>query len=89
MVLYELELEKVIKRIKDKGHKMIMIQLPDGLKPQAKEIVDAIRKQTGADVIIWMGSCYGACDIPLGLQQFGVDFYIQWGHNMFRRIEGW
>ncbi|MBN2141811.1 diphthamide synthesis protein [Candidatus Woesearchaeota archaeon] len=87
--MYDLELDRVITRIKEKGHKMVMIQLPDGLKPKAKHIVDTIRKETGAEAIIWMGSCYGGCDIPFGLEQLGVDFLVQWGHNQYLKEEGW
>jgi 2-(3-amino-3-carboxypropyl)histidine synthase len=87
--MYELEIERVVKRINEKGHKNVMIQLPDGLKPKAKIMVDAIREQTEAEVIIWMASCYGACDVPLGLDQLGIDLFIQWGHNRFNRVEGW
>jgi diphthamide biosynthesis enzyme Dph1/Dph2-like protein len=87
--MYELELDKVISLIKERKHKIVMIQLPDGLKPRAGEIVDAIRSGTGAEVIIWMASCYGACDLPFGLDQLKVDLFIQWGHNRFNRIEGW
>ena len=56
---YDLELQKVIDRINKDKPKMVCVQLPDGLKPRAKEIQEAIEK-TGASVIIWMGSCYGA-----------------------------
>ncbi|HLC61537.1 MAG TPA: diphthamide biosynthesis enzyme Dph2, partial [Candidatus Nanoarchaeia archaeon] len=62
---YDLELEKVIERIKKDNPKMVCVQLPDGLKPRAKEIQQAIEKNTNASVILWMGSCYGACDVPL------------------------
>lgn len=86
---YDLELENVVERIKEKGHKRVMIQLPDGLKTDAKEIVDTIQDQTDAEVIIWSGSCFGACDIPAGLDGIGIDLYLQWGHNIFRKIKGW
>jgi diphthamide biosynthesis enzyme Dph1/Dph2-like protein len=87
--MYELELNKVIDRVRQNNYKTVMIQLPDGLKPRAKEIVDTIRNETGAEVIVWMASCYGACDLPFGLDQLKVDLFIQWGHNRFNRIEGW
>jgi len=89
MDIYNLELEKVVARIKEKGHKTIMIQLPDGLKEKGMEMVDKIREETGAEVVIWMSSCYGACDLPFGLEQLKIDMFIQWGHNRFRRVEGW
>ena len=87
--MYELELDKLIKRIKEKKHKIVMIQLPDGLKPRAGEIVDTLRRETDAEAIVWMASCYGACDMPYGLESLNVDLFVQWGHNRFNRIEGW
>ena len=87
--MYDLELSRVVERVKKHGYKNVMIQLPDGLKPRAKEIVDTIRNGTGAEVIVWMASCYGACDLPFGLDQLKVDLFIQWGHNRFNRVEGW
>lgn len=81
---YDIELEKVIERIKQDNAKMVCVQLPDGLKPRAKEIQDTIKKNTNADVIIWMGSCYGACDVPLQVERLGVDLLVQWGHSTWR-----
>jgi 2-(3-amino-3-carboxypropyl)histidine synthase len=88
-MMYDLELDKVVEKIKEKKYKTVMIQLPDGLKPKAGEIVDTIREKTGAEVLIWMASCFGACDAPYGIDKLGVDLFIQWGHNKFNRVEGW
>ena len=41
---YNLELEKTIKQINKSKAKSVCIQLPDGLKPKAKEIADKIEK---------------------------------------------
>ncbi|MBI1968488.1 diphthamide synthesis protein [Candidatus Woesearchaeota archaeon] len=90
MTLYNPELEKAIGRIKDEKAKLVCIQLPDGMKPLAKEIEEAIAKETGARVLIWLGSNFGACDVPLGLDRLGVDLLISWGHNRFHKLkEGW
>ncbi len=75
--MYDLELSKTVKEIKDKKAKTVLIQLPDGLKSRAKEIVDSIHQKTDAKCFIWLGSCYGACDIP----KVDVDLLIQWGHS--------
>ena len=83
---YDLELGKVIERIKKVSARKVCIQLPDGLKPKAKKIVDEIEFKTSAVVLIWLGSCYGACDLPQG---FKVDLLISWGHNVFEKCEGW
>lgn len=85
--MFDLELDKVIEKIKEKDYKNIMIQLPDGLKPKAQEIVDRIEAQTNAKGYIWLTSCYGACDLPLGLNLIGIDLFVQWGHNRFHKKE--
>ena len=89
MSTYNLELEKVIARIQEVKAKTVCIQLPDGLKPRAKEIVDQIEKETSARVLVWLGSNFGACDLPLGLERMKVDLLISWGHNVFEKVEGW
>lgn len=81
---YNLELNKAIKTINKQKAKLVCIQLPDGLKPKAKEIQEQIEKKTKAIVLIWAGSCFGACDIPLQLKNLGIDLLIQWGHSEFK-----
>ena len=75
---YDLDLERAVNSIKSQKAKIVCIQLPDGLKPGAKEISDRIEKETKAKVIIWAGSCFGACDTP---DIKGIDLLIQWGHS--------
>lgn len=78
---YDLELDKVISRIKKERAKRVCIQLADGLKPKAKEIQEALEKSTNAQIFIWAGSCFGACDIPAGLERLKIDLLIQFGHS--------
>lgn len=75
---YDLELEKVIDTIKKEKAKSVLLQLPEGLKPKAIEIVDELEKQTNAEIIIYQGTCFGGCDIPLDIN---VDLIVQWGHS--------
>lgn len=82
---YELEVDKVVKEIKKQKAERILIQLPDGLKPKAKKIADEIRKKTKAEVMIWLESCYGACDLPLQTKKIGIDLLIQWGHSEWKK----
>ncbi|MCF7799355.1 diphthamide synthesis protein [Candidatus Woesearchaeota archaeon] len=78
---YKLETNRVIQTIKEKNAKKVCLQLPDGLKPEAKEIVDDISAATGASVFIWAGSNFGACDLPLEVQRLGVDLLVHYGHS--------
>jgi 2-(3-amino-3-carboxypropyl)histidine synthase len=81
---YELEIERAVGEVRKANAKTVLLQLPDGLKPEAKEIADEIQRQTKASVLIWGGSCFGACDIPLEADKIGVDMVIQWGHAEWR-----
>ena len=83
-MIYELELQKVIDTITLEKAVLVCLQLPDGLKPKAKEIQDFIESKTNSQVIIWAGTCFGGCDIP-DLDKFKVDLLIQWGHSVFRK----
>jgi 2-(3-amino-3-carboxypropyl)histidine synthase len=84
---YDLELEKVIQIIKSKKAKLVCLQLPEGLKPKALEITDEIEKNTQAKCLIWLGSCFGACDVPnLSQVKPKIDLLVQWGHSELKQI---
>jgi len=76
---YDLEMEKAINEIKKIKAKKVCIQLPDGLKQKAAEIAEFLENETGAQIFIWLGTCFGACDIPNLPKDF--DLLIQWGHT--------
>lgn len=85
--MYKIELEKAIEEINKNNYKQILIQLPDGMKHKANLIVDNIEEKTKAKAFILFGSCFGACDLPLGMDILGIDLIIQWGHNKFNKEE--
>ena len=78
---YDLELERAAEEIKKANAKNVVLQLPDGLKPKATEIASYLNKNTSANILIWLNSCYGACDIPLELNSLNIDLLIQFGHS--------
>ena len=78
---YDLELGKAAEEIKKQNARTVCLQLPDGLKPAAAEIKAELEKKTDADIVIWLGSCFGACDVPLQAKELGVDLLIQFGHS--------
>lgn len=84
---YDLEIDKAVEKIKSENSKNVCIQLPDGLKAKANIIADEIEKKTCANVVIWAGSCYGACDLPLEAERLGCDLLIQWGHTEWRHYK--
>jgi 2-(3-amino-3-carboxypropyl)histidine synthase len=80
---YNLNLDDVIQKINKQKAKLVLLQFPDGLKPYATAIVDYLETKTSTEFLIWMGSCYGACDTPiLGKDlEKKIDLVIQFGHN--------
>jgi len=83
--MFSLELDRVTKEIKAAQAKRVLIQLPDGLKPEAPLVVRHIEQTTGATVFIWLSSCFGACDLPMGLESLKIDLLIAFGHNMYHK----
>lgn len=77
---YELELDGVVEEIKGGGVKSVLLQLPDGLKPYGLVISDYVSEKTGVDVRIWLGDCFGACDLP----DSDADLVVQFGHATWR-----
>jgi 2-(3-amino-3-carboxypropyl)histidine synthase len=80
---YNLELDRIILEIKKQKAKLVLLQFPDGLKPYATSVVDYLREKTSAEFLIWIGTCYGACDSVTGIEKLKpkIDLVIQFGHN--------
>jgi len=92
---YDFELTKVVSEINNlipprarevmntKKAKLVLLQFPDGLKPYATTIVDFLEQKTKAEFLIWMGSCFGACDTPVLGKELDnkIDLVIQFGHS--------
>ena len=81
---YELELGRIvgeIRRSQVAGRRSqdfkVLLQLPDGLKPWGPVLVDYLESKSGANIMIWLGDCFGACDLP----DSGCDLVVQFGHS--------
>jgi 2-(3-amino-3-carboxypropyl)histidine synthase len=87
MNLFDFEEDQIKRTIIDRGAKRVLIQLPEGLKPQALFLAEHVMK-SGALPIISADPCYGACDLPLrASKKFGVDLLLHFGHVPFVGIE--
>jgi 2-(3-amino-3-carboxypropyl)histidine synthase len=82
---YDLSIPEIVAKIKSEDAKRVLIQLPDGLKPQAELIQKEVRKAVpNVELFFWGASAYGACDIPLGIEKLGFDLLIHLGHAAWR-----
>lgn len=81
---FDLELDRVAEEIGKSKAKKVCLQLPDGLKPKATEIIDELRRRTDAQVWVWLGSNFGACDFPFQLRELKFDLVVNFGHSQIK-----
>ena len=64
------------------GAKRLLLQLPDGLRPIAYEIIAGITDGTEVEVILSGDSCYGSCDVAIKqARELGVELLVHYGHS--------
>ena len=81
MSMYDMDLDKVIRKINSKNAKTVGLQFPEGLKMQAVKIAKAIEDETEATVIISGDPCFGACDVSDWKMKGSVDLIVHYGHT--------
>ncbi len=87
MRLFDFEEERVKQEILKLGAKRVLMQFPEGLKPEAPHIAKAIEK-LGVLPIISADPCYGACDLAVAdAENLGVDLVIHYGHSKLAKYE--
>ncbi|WP_295593894.1 diphthamide biosynthesis enzyme Dph2 [uncultured Methanobrevibacter sp.] len=81
MSLYNMNLDKVIRKINSKNVKTVGLQFPEGLKMQAVTIARQIEEECEVNVIISGDPCFGACDVSDYKMKDSVDLIIHFGHT--------
>ncbi|MFA5857251.1 MAG: diphthamide synthesis protein [Candidatus Pacearchaeota archaeon] len=79
--IYDLELTRIIRTINKEKSRNVLLQFPEGMKPYSQVICDYIEENTKSNCFIWIGTCFGACDIPVETEKLGIDLIIQFGHS--------
>ncbi|MCJ7431784.1 diphthamide biosynthesis enzyme Dph2 [Candidatus Bathyarchaeota archaeon] len=87
MLQFDFEEERVKKEIHSLNAKRVLIQLPEGLKPEAPRLARIVEK-SGALPIVSADPCYGACDLATtDAESLGVDLIIHYGHSKMVKYE--
>ncbi|MBQ2636064.1 MAG: diphthamide biosynthesis enzyme Dph2 [Methanobrevibacter sp.] len=81
MSMYDMDLDKVIRKINSKDAQTVGLQFPEGLKMQATKIAREIEAQSDATVIISGDPCFGACDVSDYKMKGSVDLIVHYGHT--------
>jgi 2-(3-amino-3-carboxypropyl)histidine synthase len=85
---YLINIEAVTKTIKQKGYSTIAIQIPEGLKRNIFPLVEYLKQETGATILVSADACYGACDVVnYELKNMDVDCVIHLGHTAISDVE--
>ena len=86
---HDFQLEELIKRIEENDHRLIALQIPEGLKMQALEMMDEIEEKSSAKVILAADPCYGACDLVHDkMKMMGVELVAHMGHSQMNIDSG-
>ncbi|HVP17116.1 MAG TPA: diphthamide biosynthesis enzyme Dph2 [candidate division Zixibacteria bacterium] len=87
MKQFDFEEERVKREILKIGAKRVLLQFPEGLKPEAPRIAKTIEK-LGVLPIVSADPCYGACDLATAdAENLGVDLVIHYGHSKLVKCE--
>jgi len=84
---FDFEEERIKQEIAKLDAKRVLIQLPEGLKPQGPQLASMIER-TGALPLVSADPCYGACDLSMSeAESLGVDLILHFGHSRMVKHE--
>lgn len=87
MKRFDFEEERIKLEISKLGAKRVLIQLPEGLKPEGLSIAKIIEKH-GVLPIVSADPCYGACDLATSdAENLNADLIIHFGHSKLLKYE--
>jgi 2-(3-amino-3-carboxypropyl)histidine synthase len=78
---FDLEEKRLKRKIKKLKPKIVLLQLPEGLKTEAPHLASVI-EETGAIPIVSTDPCYGACDLAVSEAKIlGAELIVHYGHT--------
>ncbi len=84
---FDFEEERIKQEIIKLDAKRVLLQFPEGLKPEGTRLAQIVEK-AGAVPIISADPCYGACDLAVNeAELLNVDLIIHFGHARMVRHE--
>jgi len=84
---FDFEEERIKQEIAKLGANRVLLQLPEGLKPEGPRLAKIIESM-GVITFISADPCYGACDIATSeAMHLGIDLIIHFGHTKLVKHE--
>src|SRR4030043_713610 len=84
---FDFEEERIRQEINRLNAKRVLLQLPEGLKPEAPRLAKLVEK-AGALPIVSADPCYGACDLATSeAENLGGNLILHFGHAKLLKHE--
>ena len=78
---FDFEEQRLKEEIKQRQPKIVLLQLPEGLKPEAPRLATIV-EEAGALPIVSSDPCYGSCDLAISEAKIlGADLIVHYGHT--------
>ena len=78
---FDFEENHLKEELTKRAPKIVLLQLPEGLKPQAPHLAKIVQ-ESGALPVVSSDPCYGACDLAVSeAKLLGADLIIHYGHT--------
>ena len=78
---FDLEEKRLKREVEKLNPKIVLLQLPEGLKAEAPHLASII-EEAGALPIVSTDPCYGACDLAISEAKIlGADLIVHYGHT--------
>ena len=79
---YELDLPGIVSVIRKKASGKVGLQLPEGIKQFALDLMTWIEEETGVPCVLSLAPCFGACDLRSHeFALLGVALVLHFGHS--------
>ena len=86
--MFDLEEEKLKTEIVKRGAKRVLLQLPEGLKPEGPKLASLV-EEAGALAFVAADPCYGACDLAVHEAKIlDADLLVHFGHSPMSKKPG-
>lgn len=86
---HDFEVDELVERLKAEDTRLVALQIPEGLKIQALELMDRIEEKSAAKVVLAADPCYGACDlVHHKMKMMGVEMVAHMGHSQMNIDSG-
>jgi len=82
--MLKINLEKAVSAIREKKAKIVLLELPEGLKTRNIAIAKELGEKTSAQIISRIDPCFGACGLNENMaKQANADLIVHLGHTQF------